>query len=157
MALMKLKYLVEEFLKIDLGYPKGEHRIREQGNPRGAAEMCKILGVASNGSFEKFYEYCDGIDLPDVGNGYYVLSLSDIVSVNGMNSEPNRFNNKDIVMFGTDGGGGRFVITKDSNEIYYLPTAEVTASRDYRGHQVKLEVSGMEGFVQYLRDRVEEQ
>ena len=155
--LLSLKNAIDKFDEIDLGYPKGEHRIFEQGNLDSVFELCKHLGISQDSSLARFYEFCGGIELPDVGNGYYVLSPDEIAVVNTMESEPNTFDGRDIVIFGSDSGGGRFVIAKDSGDIFYLPMAEVSSTREYLGHPVKLEVSGMEGFVLYLGERVKEQ
>jgi hypothetical protein len=89
-ALRKLREVVEQFCEVDLGYPKGEHRVLDQKDPDSVADKCRLLGIAPASSLATFYAYCDGIDLPDVGNGYYVLSSTELVTVNGMTSEPNK-------------------------------------------------------------------
>lgn len=65
------------------------------------------------------------------------------------------FGGKAFVIFGSDSGGGRFVVARDGGEIYYLPMAAVTVERDYLGHPTQLDVSGMAEFVMYLRDKVD--
>jgi hypothetical protein len=61
------------------------------------------------------------------------------------------------VIFGSDSGGGRFVVARDSGELYFLPMAGVTPEREYLGHPAGMGFSGMEEFVLYLCDRVGEQ
>lgn len=70
-----------------------------------------------------------------------------------MDSEPNKFGSRDIVMFGSDSEGGRYVIAIDSDEICYLPTGAVSKDRNYLGVPELLE-GGMKGFVAFLRNKV---
>jgi hypothetical protein len=82
---------------------------------------------------QPLYEVCDGISLPDVHNGYFIDSVQRVMSaskrgepilVEGSQSIP-------ILVFGTDGGGGRFVLGTVDGAVYYLPSSGALKNSTY--------------------------
>ncbi|MBO9613705.1 MAG: hypothetical protein J7619_13475 [Dyadobacter sp.] len=72
-----------------------------------------------------FYGFCDGVDMPDVHVGYFIHSLS-WIEKSHLKGEPFRIASypHEIVVFGSDGGGGRFALGGEtSQEILYLPSS----------------------------------
>lgn len=145
---------LRDFEKIDLGYPKGEHIVRPQGNPSLVNDVCNEYGLPAQSSLRLFYSICDGIDLPDVENGFFVYSMAEFSSINKMPTEPNRFDGQDVVVVGSDGGGGRFVNTIQSDMIVYLPPGEVSAAREYLGENASPVADSMNSFLRFLSDHL---
>lgn len=78
---------------------------------------------------EPFYTVCDGISLPDIWNGYFIHTIFQISKNQQYNLSQSQ--NMSIIVFGSDGGGGQFAISK-VGEIYYLPVGEIIG-KEYRG------------------------
>lgn len=148
--LTTLKTALKNFESVDLGYPKDEHLVLDQENQGLGNAVCDELGLTGSSTLREFYGICDGIQLPDVGNGFFIYSLAEFCSINKMISEPNKIGGKPIVVIGTDGGGGRFVCVSDSDEVLYLAPAEVSSNREYLGTNVEVIADTMGGFIRYL-------
>lgn len=115
-----------------------------------ANAVCDELGLTAASTLREFYGICDGIQLPNVGNGFFIYSLAEFCSINKMIFEPNKVNGKPIVVIGTDGGGGRFVCALDSDEVLYLAPGEVSSSREYLGTNVEVISDALGGLIRYL-------
>jgi hypothetical protein len=116
-----------------LGYFPEQHVIRPPTEP----QMLDTLIARSSGpipvSIIDFYRRCDGIDLPDVHNGYWIHSIETIFR-SWEQSVPTKIRFtpeqlKEILVFGRDGGGNYFASWLGSlDEVVFLPNGDVTAS-----------------------------
>lgn len=150
--LNKLSDSIEVFQKIDIGYPKEPHIVIDQKKSFPEQDMIDLFNVSPSSCLFGFYRICDGVELPDIDNGYFIYGVEEMISVNTMDSEPNHFSDKAIIVFGADGGGGRFALMIDTDQIYYLPPAEVL-NREYRGQNAKLVAPSLDRFISYLNER----
>lgn len=101
--------------QLDLGYPLGDNRLYEPSGDAGAIPK----------ALQGLYEVCDGFDLEDVHVGYFV-DQADRLRTAGDRGEPvsvvsDRLTGA-VVPFGSDGGGGRFVVSESTESVYYLPS-----------------------------------
>jgi hypothetical protein len=103
--------------------------------PLGTNELRKAAShhVDLPQKLQSLYEVCDGISLPDVYNGYFIDSAQRVASasnrgepilVEGSQSIP-------IHVFGSDGGGGRFVLGTVDGAVYYLPSSGAVNNSTY--------------------------
>lgn len=102
-----------------LGYPPGDNSVVPP-SPRWA-EMSSRLPMG----IRVLYEVCNGISMPDVHVGYFVYDVAR-TSESPARGEPCRVAGiqGEVLVFGSDGGGGRFAIVNDSrNDVYYLPSS----------------------------------
>jgi hypothetical protein len=74
-----------------------------------------------------FYSICDGINLPDVHNGYFIHSLnkftmtqSHLIALNEDNTKISEF-----FVLGSTGGGNLIAIEQTTNSIYFLPNNRI--------------------------------
>ena len=126
--LAHIQPLIENVHALDLGYPIGKHVIFPPADKTMLAQLLQKTGLDSTLPLVTFYVYCDGISLPDVHNGYFIHSVERILS--GLEKgEPTRLATHltdAIVVFGSDGGGGRFATrTNAPTEVLYLPLGSV--------------------------------
>jgi hypothetical protein len=130
--LSEVNKLIKRLNAIDFGYPSGGNVI----HPPASEELLEALStkakVPKTSTLSLFYSRCNGVDLPDVHVGYFIHSIE--LVIRGIQSgEPLRIlqssGETGIVIFGTDGGGGRFAMKLDeSGEILYLPVGRVIDS-----------------------------
>jgi len=123
-----MKTLIQKLNLLDLGYPQGDHTVHPP-NEALLQEMITDSRIDRDSPLVEFYTHCDGVDLPDVHNGYFIHRL-ELITRSLVNGEPTRVQNNtstsNILVFGSDGGGGRFAIVTDApHEILYLPTGAV--------------------------------
>jgi hypothetical protein len=93
--------------------------------PMGADVVSDPVPAGKNApaAFAALYSVTDGISLPDVHNGYFIDGAERLVA-RGQDGEPFRVSGTDpmdVKMFGSDGGGGRFVLRIDDGSVWYLP------------------------------------
>lgn len=154
--LKRLAAAITAFEPVDIGYPKDVHEILPQSRSTAeVAEALRSLNVPPSSRLNELYTLCDGIELPQIDNAYSILTLEWLHRVQNMDSEPIRFDGRDILFFGADGGGGRFVLALDSDEVYYLPVGEVTPDRVYVGSDIELVAATVDEWLVQLTARVQ--
>ena len=124
----RLQRLIADVQTLDLGYPVGAHTIFPPADKTVLAQFVQKTGLASTHPLVTLYSHCNGIDLPDVHNGYFIHNVERIL--HGLETgEPTRLATnlaETMVVFGSDGGGSRFVIrTQGPTEVLYLPLGAV--------------------------------
>ncbi len=126
--LVHLQSLIEKLETLDLGYPLGNHRIYPPADRATLQRLIQRVGLFPASPLIALYTYCDGINLPDVHNGYFIHGVASLL--NGLErGEPTRLASNPthpIIAFGSDGGGGRFATRADeAAEILFLPSGAV--------------------------------
>jgi hypothetical protein len=120
--------LLAQLSRIDLGFPQGDNMVR----PAPGAEALDLLidqaGFDRSSSLVAFLRECDGLSLSDVHVGYFIHSVEQILQ--GFRSgEPRQVSGVDpltILVFGSDGGGGRFALQAvEGDAVLYLPVGAV--------------------------------
>jgi hypothetical protein len=105
------------------------------------------------------YAVCDGANLPDVWNGYFI-DAADELALNKKRGLPTQIAGTpplEIEVFGSDGGGGSFAVAADG-AVYYLPSWGVVENNVYTGDETRgaRRISGsVIGFLQRLLADVE--
>src|SRR5262249_11765778 len=111
-------------------------RLVEQGFGGSANALFLPAPTAEpNGALAPLYSVCNGLNLPDVYNGYFILPAE---KVNALIAEGRLSRVADtevfeIIPFGSDGGGNRFVLRIDDGSIYYLPHTATIKNGTYMG------------------------
>jgi hypothetical protein len=104
-------------------YPLGTNELRKATLHH--ADLLQML--------QPLYEVCDGISLPDVHNGYFIDSAQRVTSAS-KRGEPILVESSQsipILVFGSDGGGGRFAIGTVDGSVYYLPSSGAVKNMTY--------------------------
>jgi hypothetical protein len=111
----ELKDLVARVKDMDLGYPAGVNEVRD-----GLSSPENIPA-----QLEPLYRSADGLSFPDVCGGYFLDSASWVASAQSRGEPASVAGNSTmpVRVFGSDGGGGRFVLRLDDGSVYYLPSS----------------------------------
>jgi hypothetical protein len=115
-----LSVVVADLSGINLGYPQGENIVRRKTREKVIKIPSAYELTATD--LAEFYNCCDGVSLPDVQNGYFIKSLSDLIE-GFEKSEPRRLQgsmSNEIIVFGSTGGGNRFVQLQPNGMIVKL-------------------------------------
>jgi hypothetical protein len=84
-------------------------------------------------ALEPLYAVTDGISLPHAHVGYFIESAEGVAAMPAR-GEPSRLEGlmaMEIVVFGSDGGGSRFVLRIDDGSVYFLPSSGAMRDRVY--------------------------
>jgi hypothetical protein len=133
--LRRMRVALEALYRLDVGYKIGINVVRDPvPEGKGSPEV-----------FREMYAVTDGLELPDVYNGYFVDRAVDL-STAASAGEPTHVSGKDpmdIQMFGSDGVGGRFVVRDDDHSVWYLPSEAAVRDGIYRAdeHSVPVRLS----------------
>lgn len=145
-----LRKLLRESTAQDFGYPLGVNEIHPP-----AAETSGLPGGLC-----ALYAVCDGLSLPDVHAGYFIDN-ADRVKSGASRGEPttvSEFPQTHVVVFGSDGGGGRFALEQEAGVVLYLPPGGMVKDcafiQDPQVHVRRIADSMLE-FLYRLRDDVE--
>lgn len=119
----RMEAALEELRDIDLGYPQDENVLGPPADPTALAEFTSGAGLDPRSPLVGFYSACSGVSLPDVHVGYFIHEPS--LVLRGLEGgEPRRLTGpyaREILVFGTDGGGGRFALGAGGDgEVLYL-------------------------------------
>lgn len=104
------------------GYPPGDNGV-SQPETAGVA-LVTAAGPAIPADLGKLYAVVGAVDLPDVGNGFFLhrvaqLTGGDLRQVRGRHDA-------DVVVFASDGGGTRYALaTPAGSPVYRLPPGHV--------------------------------
>ena len=149
--------LLAELRQIELGYPLGNNVILPPAQPRDLELVVANLSSSAREQLAEFYEVCGGISWPDVWNGLFIQS-SDQLSANREGDEPNELfvhgssNVAKILVFGTDGGGGRFCVDEVTGKIMHIVSGRLSANRlEVESDQVSSVAEDFNGFLGRLQ------
>lgn len=109
---------------IDLGYPQGSNEVRPP---------LKRLPSEIPDALKALYSEFDGLSMPDVHVGYFIDPASRVVSASER-GEPEHMansNNCRFRVFGSDGGGGRFVVEILNGAVLYLPSSGLVRDKGF--------------------------
>ena len=152
--LTEMARLLNELKEVDIGYPQGSNMLY----PPTKEGLEKLLFKTSTPlSLVIFYQSCGGLDLEDLSNGYFIHSPEIILQ--GLESgEPTSISGRyagPIIVFGSDGGGGRFSLRLEENdsEVLYLPSSGSVYSSVYNGEQnsVQIKCGNFNSFLEILK------
>ena len=114
--------------EINFGYPLGGNQLLPPASSESLALLSADAGLDADSALLGFYRHCGGVSLPDVWNGYSVHPPELVVRTLSL-SGPRRITGphaRQVVPFGSDGGGGTFLIgTGKSEEVLYVGAAAV--------------------------------
>jgi hypothetical protein len=155
----QMQRAIDDLADVELLYPKGRHVIFPPAGPRDLEELAVHVKPAVPGELAEFYRMCDGLRLPDVHNGYSIASAASVCRYIRQ-GEPTRVSDRTpsgVVMFGSDGGGGRFALrTEGQPEVLYLPNWGAVDHGMFDAALAPTEVlaPSLEGFLNRLIDDV---
>lgn len=155
----RMEAVLEELRDIDLGYPQDENVLGAAGDPAALAEFVSRAGLDPRAPLVNFYRACSGVSLPDVHVGYFIHEPG--LVLRGLEGgEPRRLTGpyaREVLVFGTDGGGGRFALGADGDgEVLYLGEGAVhDAVFDGEYGQVQTLAPDLNTFLQRLLEDVE--
>lgn len=93
--------------------------------------LTTALGIAGVAGVRPFYSLCNGFDLPDFRNGYFVFGL-DAIQRGLARGQPASLSapwNCRVVVIGADGGGGLFALQPESRgDVLYLSEGRIINS-----------------------------
>ncbi|MCA9642725.1 MAG: hypothetical protein KC492_18640, partial [Myxococcales bacterium] len=101
-----------------LGYPPGLNEVLEPEHQE-ADDLTAI------------YSRCGGASLPDVWNGYFIDTPARARTASARAEPLSIDGERAISVFGSDGGGGRFAIARDTGAVLYLPSGGAVSKSTY--------------------------
>jgi hypothetical protein len=151
---LQMEAEIEQLRNLDLGYELDENVIFPPGDPGTLLGLNDAAGLEAESPLSAFYRACGGVSLPDAHVGYFVHKPE--LVVRGLSSgEPRRITGAfegDVLVFGSDGGGGRFALVPDGfGEVLYLGEGAVhDAVFDGTYGEVRLLADNLEKFLSQL-------
>ncbi|MEO3822010.1 hypothetical protein [Plantactinospora sp. B24E8] len=104
------------------GYPPGDNGVSEP-ETAGVA-LVAAAGLAIPADLRKLYAVVGAVDLPDVGNGFFLHSVAQLAG--GDLRQVRGRHDADVVVFASDGGGTRYALaTPVGAPVYRLPAGQV--------------------------------
>ncbi|MBQ0897722.1 hypothetical protein KBX37_32520 [Micromonospora sp. U56] len=108
--------------EVHYGYPPGENAVREP-DTTAAARLAAARPVIP-GDLLDLYATVAAVDLPDIGNGFFLHAASDVAD--GHESRDlwrvRGRHDADVVVFASDGGGTQYgLATPAGSPVYRLP------------------------------------
>jgi hypothetical protein len=138
--------LLLQLRAIDFGYPLGENLLLAPSED-GA--------VPQNTELAEFYSCCDGLRWPDVGNGYFLRSKSELdmakneydpTAVKGDKRGP-------ITVLGSTGTGILFALRSETGEVMKLPSSRIERNLyDNSDSRAQIIANSVRQFVDKLKD-----
>jgi hypothetical protein len=148
----QLTILIEQIRKLDLGYPLGKNALGLTAKETQIDEVRHSHKDFKTDELLCFYGLADGLALPDVHVGFFLHSLSHILAgpSRGVPKTVSGPIADQIMVFGSDGGGGLFALAKDGT-VLYLPTGAVRQGVfDGNGATVRQVADGFDSFLARL-------
>jgi len=141
------------------GYPPGNNVVVATDTEAGREAVRMLTAAGIGGDLLDFYARVEHVSLPDIGNGYFIHPAEDVAN-GARNGQPTAVTGavRDrITVFGSDGGGGLFALNAAGDKVYRLDEGSLIGSvYDVEDHGVDVVAADLEGFLEYLRDRVSE-
>ncbi len=119
-----IRQLLREMEKQDFPFPLSSNILHEPtGDVVILDELLVLYGLPA--ILKSFYLHCGGVNMHNVWNGYWVFGFEEIAH-RVRQGEVRRIKGiieADVLVFGCNGGGGRFAIVTDgSGSVLYLPS-----------------------------------
>ncbi|MCX4632728.1 hypothetical protein [Streptomyces sp. NBC_01443] len=134
------------------GYEPGENCVVEAA-VGGPGVPQRHPAARDYGDLLDFYARIEKVTLPDVGNGFFVDSVDDVVEGRGdwQPAEVRGAVIDSVVAFGSDGGGGLFAVSLTSGKVYRLSGGSMEgAAYEVGESNVEVIAGDLWGFLQYL-------
>ncbi|MFC3385430.1 PqqD family protein [Couchioplanes azureus] len=140
------------------GYPPGENVVRTAA-PGDSSALPGGTSVAGlHDDLAAFYSRVEEVSLPDVGNGFFVHPLEDVVAGRVEGFQPTGLRgsvNDAITVFGSDGGGGLFALNESGDRVYRLSGGSLVASvYEVDDSGVAVVATDLWAFLDHLLDEV---
>ena len=150
---------LDAMANIDLGYPRDENRIYPSSDESLLERLASVTGLAPQSALMSFYRCCGGASLPDIHVGYFIHS-PELVLRGLERGEPRRLTGlqgRSILVFGSDGGGGRFALgaAGDGDVLYLGEGAVHDGVFDGVGGENRLVSTSLDAFLTRLLDDTE--
>lgn len=144
--------LLKRLYEYDHGYTLGENFIE----PADAVSQISNMSIGDNRSspqVKEFYSLCNGIDWPDVYNGYFIIKKEDLGKIQDefTPSFIQGVNAGEVLFFGSSGGGDLSVIIKESGQVAILPPGRIRQNvYDNSDDRAKVVADDFYGFLSML-------
>ncbi|MFJ8582119.1 hypothetical protein [Micromonospora sp. NPDC093277] len=140
----------------NFGYPPDEN-ILVKADASSGTRVQELAAVGVTGDLLDLYSCVEKVSLPDAGNGLFIHSAEDVAEgVRGY--QPTRLagaRSEDIVVFGSDGGGGLFAVSADDGSVYRLGGGSLLGQVYETDESGLIKIaSDLWGFLEYLRSEV---
>jgi hypothetical protein len=136
----------------------GEHLIRPPADPEGIQALTQEIPSLPEDLVD-LYRLADGLSLPDVHVGYFVHPVAAVIR-GAASGEPRSLEGMDhaqVLVFGSDGGGGRFALRLDTGAVLHLSSsgAVQTGVFDAVRHPPRVVAKDLAGFLDRLAEDVD--
>ena len=123
----EVERLLAQLKEIDFGYPFGENTLREPALDDQVVTTLEQIGLTDATDLLGFYSVCNGLNWPDVHNGYFIKQHESLRRSTD-EYEPTRIEGNvggAIVTIGSSGGGSLFAIRKNECDVVVLPAGRI--------------------------------
>jgi hypothetical protein len=147
------------------GYPPADNTISAPDDEAGLAEVEHlVVSLGMSRDLLDMYDVIGAVNLPDVGNGYFIHSPRLVVSTYSA-AEPRAVSGSsytgEVLIFASDGGGTLYALSAAiPASIYRLPPGEIHGGT-YTGHHTGTPgaytdvADDLKSFLNALRDTIE--
>lgn len=143
--------LLVRFRNSDWGYEIGENRLNEPADIRVLEELKAVTPP----ELLEFYFVADGLSWPDVHTGVFIHRAARVLaSANKGDPVLLERDSTPITVFGSDGGGGLFAISKSNGNVLHLGAGKVTDGV-YFGRNFKVVANTLLDFLLTLQRDLE--
>lgn len=114
----------------EFGYPPGENYLLTATPEYSHAATEVLSSIDAPGELIGFYQVVNELSMPDVESGFFIHSYEDVV--NGVEGkQPTCLAGSiddEIIVFGSDGGGGLFALNRTDGQIHRLGRGSLIGS-----------------------------
>ncbi len=135
------------------GYPPGENYVSRSTDSSDSEALAAVLSGAGTRELIEFYSIVSKSSFPDVGPGFFVDEAECVVE--GLRgTQPTQVSSvpaRDVVVFGSDGGGALFAVDRQTGEVVRLEGGALIGDGYEVGERgVQVIARNFEGFMQFL-------
>lgn len=131
------------------GFPPGEHRV---DGPADAAELDGLAAAGVPDDLQVFYRVVGEVGLPDVNNGYWIRRPPEPGDDHGYPTALS--DGREIVVFGSDGGGAMFALAAGSGTPVYRLADGILLNDTYDTDGAAVFAEDLQAFLTFLRDEL---
>jgi hypothetical protein len=154
--LSSIRQKLSALASIDLGYPLGDNSVRAASATDHDAALLD-RGIPDFEGLDAFYRFCDGLNLPDIGNGVFIHN-QDLIRTRTQRGLPTTLRKGGpILVLGSDGGGGLFAMPMEGERrVLYLPVgAVVNGEFDNLRYPIKVVATSFVSFLERILADIE--
>ena len=158
--LIEIGTLLDSVRHLKLHYSLDRNLINAPASPETWHKLLTTTAIPPQSPLAEFFLLCDGVRASDVCNGYWIHN-ADIIIGQFCSGEPIRITapiSVNILVIGSDGGGGRFAIDRNNwSDVFYMSEGMVTdATFDGDECSVELVANSFSNFLIFLRNEITE-